>query len=213
MKGILVDELVKVYAEPNDQTLSITTIRKGDEIELGKVSKKKKQVWVEVKLTSGQTGYIGGDTKVFMVKKIQLLADGIQLFAEAVPESAVLKTYVKNTVITAIGIIKDDAEDDYRKGFLKVTDENGATGYIKAGEKVRVYQEATIEGGKKLMFTGGMFAFLAAAFYIFALTRGETNSNLSILTVAVLAFGLMQFIQGILQYNKARNKGNDRKKD
>ena len=211
MKGILVDELVKVYAEPNDQTLSITTIRKGDEIELGKVSKKNKQVWVEVKLTSGQTGYIGGDTKVFMVKKLQLLADGIELFAEPGLESDVLKTFNKNSVITAIGIFKDDAEEDYRKGFLKVIDENGTTGYIKADGKIRVDQESTVEGGKKLMFTGGMFAFLAAAFYIFALTRGETTSNLSILTVAVLAFGLMQFIQGILQYNKARKKGADQK--
>ncbi|EKD87852.1 MAG: hypothetical protein ACD_35C00171G0004 [uncultured bacterium] len=206
MRGILVEEVVKVYAEASDQTLSITSLRKGDEFELGKVSRKKKEVWVEVTLDSGQTGFISGETKIFVIKKVQFFADNIEAHEAPTNESAVIKTYPKKTIVTAVGYESDEA-----KGWVKIIDAEGQTGYVRGEAKIRVYQEASVANGKKQMFSGGMFAVLAAAFYIFSLNKGETTSNMSILIVAVFAFGLMQIVQGFLEYNKAKKKENQPK--
>lgn len=206
MRGILVEEVVKVYAEASDQTLSITSLKKGDEVELGKVSRKKKEVWVEVTLDSGQTGFISGETKIFVIKKVQFFADNIEAHEAPTNESAVIKTYPKKTIVTAVGYESDEA-----KGWVKIIDAEGQTGYVRGEAKIRVYQEASVANGKKQMFSGGMFAVLAAAFYIFSLNKGETTSNMSILIVAVFAFGLMQIVQGFLEYNKAKKKENQSK--
>jgi hypothetical protein len=206
MKGILVEDEVKVYGEPSDQTLSITSIKKGEEFELGRVSRKKKEVWVEVTLASGQTGYIPGDTKIFVIKKVQFFGDGIEAHEAPLPDSPVIKTYPKKSVVTAIGFEKDEA-----KGWVKIIDTDGVIGYVRGESKIRVYQEATKENGKKQMYSGGMFAILAAAFYLFSLNKGQTSSNMSILIVAVFAFGLMQLVQGILEFNKAKKKENETK--
>lgn len=207
MKGILVEEEIKVFAEPSDQTLSITSLKKGEEFELGKVSKKKKEVWVEVTLASGQTGYITGETKIFVIKKVQFFADNIEAHESPSLDSAVIKTYPKKTVVTAVGYEKDEA-----KGWVKIIDADGLTGYVRGEAKIRVYQEATKENGKKQMFSGGMFAILAAAFYIFSLNQGQTANNMSILIVAVFAFGLMQLVQGSLEFNKAKKKESETKR-
>lgn len=206
MRGILVEDEIKVFGEPSNQTLSITSLKKGDEFELGKVSRKKKEVWVEVTLASGQTGFISGETKIFVIKKVQFFADNIEAHEAPSAESAVIKTYPKKTVVTAVGY-----ESDEGKGWVKIIDQDGLTGYVKGESKIRVYQEATKENGKKQMLSGGMFAVLAAAFYIFSMSKEQTNSNMSILIVAVFAFGLMQLVQGFLEFNKAKKKENETK--
>ncbi len=206
MRGILVEEEIKVFAEPSDQTLSITSLKKGDEFELGKVSRKKKEVWVEVTLDSGQKGFITGETKIFVIKKVQFFADGIEAHETPAQESPVIKTYPKKTVVTAVGY-----ESDEGKGWVKIVDAEGLTGFVRGESKIRVYQEPSKENGKKQMFSGGIFAVLAAVFYFFSLGNAQSTSNMSILIVAVFAFGLMQLVQGILEFNKAKKKENEGK--
>lgn len=211
MRGILVDESVKVFSEPGDQAISLFTLQKGDQFELGKVTRKKREVWVEITTTSGQSGYIAGETRIFEIKKVQLLNPDAELHEDPSDESNVLKKFEKNSIVTAVGFEKDEG-----KGWVKVIDGDSVTGYIKGDSRIRVYQEATKAGGKKLMLTGGMFALLGIAFYIYSLNQVQTQtegatSNMSILTVAVVAFGLMQFVQGILQYYKAKKEETEKK--
>jgi hypothetical protein len=204
MKGILVEDEIKVFGEPNDQTLSIASIKKGEEFELGKVSRKKKDVWVEVTLGSGQTGFINGETKIFVIKKVQFFGDGIEAHEEPLYDSPVIKTYPKKSIVTAVGFEKDEG-----KGWVKIIDSEGITGYVRGESKIRVYQEASKENGKKQMYSGGMFAILAVAFYFFSFKNGQSTGNMAILIVAVFAFGLMQLIQGILEFKKAKKKENE----
>jgi uncharacterized protein YgiM (DUF1202 family) len=199
MKAILVDETVKVYTEPSDQNLSLATLRKGDEFELGKVTRKKGVVWVEITMSSGQKGYVLGTTHIFEFKTVQLLTDGVELREAANAESNLVKTFHKNDVITAVGVEKDDD-----KGWVKIIDRDGNNGYIKGGARIRYYQEPTKNGGKKLMITGGIFGLMGVAFYIFSLITSQVTGNMAILMVAVLAFGLLQFVQGLMEYNKAK---------
>lgn len=206
MRGILVDENVKVYSEPNEQNLSVTTLRKGDEFELGKVSKKKGEVWVEVTTAAGVKGFIAGGSKIFVIKKVQLLSDQEELHQGPSAESPVIKTYPKKTVVTAVGVEK---EGD--KGWVKTIDSDGIEGYIRGDTKIRLHQEPTKEGGRKMMLTGGMFALLAVAFYIYSLKQAQPESSMSLLMVAVFVFGLFQLVQGILEYVKATKPKDDQK--
>ncbi len=210
MRGILVDDTVKVYSEPGNQNISLLTLQKGDEFELGKVTKKNREVWVQITLPAGQSGYIAGETRIFEIKKVQLLNPDAEIREAPTNESSVLKKLEKNAIVTAIGFEKDD-----EKGWVKVIDSDEVVGFIKGDSRIRVYQEATKAGGKKLMLTGGMFALLGIAFYIYSLTQAQAQaegaSNMSILTVAVVAFGLMQFVQGILQYYKAKKTETEKK--
>lgn len=199
MKGIIVDESVKIYSEPSNQNISLATLKKGDEVELGKVSKKKREVWVAVTLSSGLTGYIPGETKIFVIKKVQLLKDQVELHEGADAESGIIKTYPKNTVLTAVGV-----EGESSKGWVKVIDAENVTGFISGEARIKLFEEATKAGGKKAMLTGGMFAILGAAFYIFSISQSANSSNMGFLIVAIVAFGLIQFVQGYIQYSKAK---------
>jgi uncharacterized protein YgiM (DUF1202 family) len=201
MKGILVDESAKIYSEPSDQTLSLTTLQKGDEFELGKVSRKKNDVWVEVILPSGVKGFIPGATHIFEVKKVQFLSKSNDMHKEPNADSEIIKNYPQNVAVTAIGVEKDDD-----KGWVKVIDEQGTVGYVKGDIRIRLVQEVTTTSGKKQILSGAMFIILATVFYFVSVSNSSANGSMSFLMVAVFTFGLFQLVQGILQYRKAKNQ-------
>ena len=70
MRATLGDESTLVYQEPVAEAISITTLRKGDEFEIGKVIRKKGETWVTVTLENGFTGYITGDTRIFSIQQV-----------------------------------------------------------------------------------------------------------------------------------------------
>ena len=71
MRASLGDDSARVWQEPNAESISMTSIQKGDEFEIGKVIRKKKEVWVTVTLDNGVTGYISGDTHIFAIQKVE----------------------------------------------------------------------------------------------------------------------------------------------
>ena len=143
MRGILVDENVRVYAEPNNQNLSITMLKKGDEFELGKVVQKKREVWVQITLPSEQTGYISGETRIFEVKRVQFLTDQVAMRDAASDDANLVKNYEKNAVVTAIGV-----ENTGAKGWVKIKDDDGNEGFIRGDARIKVYQEVSVAGSK-----------------------------------------------------------------
>lgn len=206
MKAVLTDESTRIFSEPNEQAITLTTLQKGIEVELGKVTKKKKEVWVEVTLLSGQIGYIPGDTKIFAIKKVQLLNNSVDMLDAPIADATVVKTYAKNAIFTAIGIEK---EDD--KGWVRVRDDSGLEGYIPGAAKIKVYQEPTKSGGKKLMITGGIFASLGIVIFVVSLFQVQSATDSPFLMIALLALGFMQVVQGYLQYRKASKTENEPK--
>ena len=201
MRGILVDENVRVYAEHNNQNLSITMLKKGDEFELGKVVRKKREVWVQITLPTEQTGYISGETGIFEVKRVQFLTDQVAMRDAASDDAILVKNYEKNAVVTAIGV-----ENTGAKGWVKIKDDDGNEGFIRGDARIKVYQEVSVAGSKKLMLTGGIFTIIGLAFLIVLLVRPQTSDNTSVLLVALLAFGVLQLGQGYLQYRKAKKE-------
>lgn len=202
MRAVLIDESTKVYPEPSDESISMATLQKGEEFELGKVIRKKREVWVTITLSSGQEGYISGNTKIFGFKKVQLLNTFEDMIDKPGEESAVVKSYPKNTILNAIGVEK--VGDD---SWVKVKDEDGVEGFIRGNAKIRVYQEPSKENAKKQMLTGALFAVAGLIFYFLnnaqTSTQSDSTANYSLLTMVLIALGAIQMIQGYTERQKA----------
>jgi hypothetical protein len=194
MKARLVDDSAKIYAEPQDQSLTIVTLNKDDEFEMGKVLRKKKDAWVEVILPSGQIGYLPGSTKIFTIKKIITQANNIEIHESADTESQVIKSLPKGSIVTAIAV-----EHNNEKPWIKIIDSEGTTGFVKGESKIRLYQEPTRNNARKQIITGGIFSIFAVVYYYFTAVIAKSSDNMEILIVVILAFGLIQLVQGIMQ--------------
>ena len=199
MRAIMTEESVRVYSEASEGAISIFSLRKGDEVETGKVIRKKKESWVEVTLDGGQTGYISGQTRIFVVRKIELMTE-TELFETASEGATLVKALPKGTIVSAIGVAKED-----KNTWYLVREENGGQGYVNGRSKYKVYQEATTGGGKKLIITGGVFAVMGLVFLFVSMSQQSTSSSL-FLIVGLIGLGLVQVVQGVLQYRKAKNK-------
>ena len=199
MRAIMIEESVRVYSEAKEGAISIFSLRKGDEVETGKVIRKKKESWVEVTLDSGQTGFISGQTRIFVVRKIELMTETELLDAPS-EKANLIKAMPKGTVVSAIGVEKED-----KNVWYLVREENGGQGYVNGRSKYKVYQEATIGGGRKLMITGGVFAVMGLVFLVVSMGQQSTSSSL-FLIIGLIGLGLVQVVQGVLQYRKAKSK-------
>lgn len=199
MKAIMVEDLVRVTSEPAAEAISIFSLKKGDIVETGKVIRKKKESWVEVTLTGGQKGYISGNTRIFVVRQVEISSE-TELVAEPVENPAVLKTLPKGSVVMAMGVEKNDAGSWY-----KIHDADGTEGYITSRAKYRVYQEPTVSGGTRLMITGAIFAVMGIVFLVTSFQQANTSSTM-FLTIGLIGLGIVQLVQGLLQWRKAKAK-------
>jgi hypothetical protein len=201
MKAILTDENTRVLGEPTDEGLSIASVRTGEEMELGKVIRKRKEAWVEITLASGAKGYISGHTRIFVIKKVQLLSESAEMVESTAEGAAVLRTFAKKDIFEAIGVEKVEGLD-----WVHVRDTAGKTGYMRQNVKIKVYQEPTRAAGKKMMITGGIFALLGVVIFVGSLFQVSPAGDTSFLMIGLLALGGFQVIQGYVQYRQAVKK-------
>lgn len=206
MKAILMDDQVQVYDSMEEQTISIATLHKGDEMELGKVSQKKKKTWVEVKFPDGRSGYIAGDSKIFAVRKITVSEPSIDLKQTPEESGKVLKTYVKGTPLTVYGVEKPEDGSTW----FKVRDEAKIEGFVPASSKMRVIPESTKSSATRNIVTGFIFAAVGV-FLTISNYQSETSQNMIWISYAVIFFGLLQLGQGVAEYLRA-TRGEEKKK-
>jgi hypothetical protein len=201
MKAILMDEDALVYANTEENSISITTLHKGVEMELGKVTQKKKKTWVEITLPGDQKGYIAGDTKIFSVRKASVAENSVDMLKTPEKGGALLETLVKGTTITVFGV-ETSGED---KWFM-VRDENNKEGFIPSTAKLRVVQEATRPSATRNIITGFIFTAIGIFLVLSNHSTGNTNSMVWV-SYAVIFFGLLQLGQGVVEYLKAKKQG------
>lgn len=202
MRASLGDETAPVWQQPEPESISFTSIRKGDEFEIGKVIRKKKDTWVTITLDNGVTGYIAGDTHIFSIQDVEAIANDLEIHETASDESPVLTIIPKKTVFTVRGAEKVDEETWYR-----VDDKEGVKGYLKAGPRLRARPQVTLDGARKLMITGGIFTVVGLILYfIFPAPAGTADNGMNFITLAVILLGLFQVFQGYMQYRQVKNK-------
>ena len=210
MRASLGDESAAVWQETSPDSISVATIHKGEEFEIGKIIRKKKDAWVNVTLDNGVTGFISGNTHIFQVQQVEAIGNDLDLHQAADSESLLLKVIPKKTLFTIHGIEKVGDTTWYR-----VEDAEGSQGFILAGPRLRVRPQVTISSARRMMITGAIFAAAGIAlFFIFPAnatdaTGGGINTFNNVITLAVVLLGLFQVVQGYMQYRQVkRNEQN-----
>jgi uncharacterized protein YgiM (DUF1202 family) len=195
MKAIMMDEEIPVYSSIDDTSISIRTLHKGEEVELGKVTQKKRKTWVEVNLPGDQKGYISGDTKIFAIRKATVMNAAVDVKESANDDARVIKTLVKGSTVTVTGVEKPEGGTDW----FKVHDEANIEGYVPTSTKLRVVPELSQSNAVRNLVTGTIFAAIGVFFTLSNNSTGTTN-NMVWISYAVIFFGLLQFVQGGYEY-------------
>ena len=208
MRATLSDESAPVLQEPSPESISITSLKKGEEFELGKVTRKKKEAWVAVTLQNGATGFINGSTRIFQVQKVEAIGNPIEVHEAPDDDSPILKTIPKKTPFTLCGFEKVEIEDsgDAEEGKEGEEAPKVKKGYFRAGPKLRAVAEYTAASARKLMITGGIFTAIGivAYFVINATAANDGSGNSSFLALALMLLGLFQLGQGYMQWRKVK---------
>ena len=194
MKAILTDEQTLVYGSMEDQSISITTIHKGEEMNLGKVNRKKGKVWVEITLPGNQKGYITGETKIFTIRKAQLAANSVDMVDAPSKTANVIKTLTRGTQVTVAMVEKTEEGT-----WFKVRDESNVEGYVPTSTKFRVMPEYTRSSAMRNILTGLVFVVIGVALTMMN-SSATQGSSMIYVSYAVVFFGLLQLGQGVIEY-------------
>lgn len=202
MRASLGDESARVWQEPNSESISLTSIHKGEEFEIGKVIRKKKEVWVTITLDNGVTGFISGDTHIFAIQQVEAVGNDLELYQQPDDSSPVLATITKKTLFTVRGVETVNEESWYR-----AETEEGVQGYIKSGSRLRAKPQVTKESARKMMITGALFAVGGAVLYfLFPSNPEAAGGNTSFISLGLILLGLFQVFQGFAQYRQQSKK-------
>lgn len=201
MKAVITDEEVRVFSSMEENNLSIATLHKGDVVELGKVTRKKDKTWVEANLPGDQKGYIAGETKIFTIKKAQLISNSVDLHEAPDETSPVLKTYTKGAILTVSGVETLEAGN-----WFKIEEEPDIVGYIPTKpSKLRVVVEPSRSSAIRNFITGVVFAGIGLVLTLMNSNASQQNSMIYV-SYAVIFFGLLQMGQGVFEYVKVMRK-------
>ena len=202
MRASLGDESARVWQEPNSESISLTSIHKGEEFEIGKVIRKKKEVWVTITLDNGVTGFISGDTHIFAIQQVEAVGNDLELYQQPDDSSPVLATITKKTLFTVRGVETVNEESWYRAETGE-----GVQGYIKSGSRLRAKPQVTKESARKMMITGALFAVGGAVLYfLFPSNPEAAGGNTSFISLGLILLGLFQVFQGFAQYRQQSKK-------
>jgi uncharacterized protein YgiM (DUF1202 family) len=202
MKAILIDDEIHVYATTEEDSISVAVLKKGAEVELGKVTQRKKKTWVEISLPGDQKGYIAGDTKIFAIRKTTVATPSVDIKKAPSEEAETIKTLVKGSSLTVYGV---EGTEETGKWF-KVRDEDNIEGYVPTPTKLRVLPEVSKTSAIRNIVTGFIFAGIGA-FLVF--TDANSASNMQWIAYAVIFFGVLQLGQGVAEFirvNRDKNK-------
>ena len=206
MKAVLTDEQVLVYSSTENQSISIATIHKGEVMDLGKVIRKKGKVWVEIALLGNQKGYISGETKIFSIRKGQVITNSADLVETPVKSAVVIKTLQRGAILTISGVEKTE-----EGSWFKAMDNSGVNGYIATSVKLKMVPEYSRSSAIKNMITGLVFIVIGVGLTVLNLQSQQANGMIY-LSYAVIFFGLLQGGQGLIEFLKAQKATTQLKK-
>lgn len=197
MRAVTTDEKTPVYAQMEEQSITIATLEKGQEFDLGRVVKRKNVVWVEVKLDSGSSGYINGNAKIFAIKKVELLLDNVNIYAEPSSTSEVIKTINRGEIFETLRVEKQGEEH-----WVRVRDLKGNEGYIAGNTRIRIIPANSKLGARKTILFG--LGLIAVGAVLTAISNMNNNQATTYyLSLGFLLFGFLQLMQGGMQYYQA----------
>ena len=194
MKAIILDPQVKVYSSIDSNTISIATLGKGSEIEIGPAKKKAGKLWVPVIMSTGQKAYIPGETKMHIIREGAVMDAIVDLHSEPSAESPVKLQLKRNGRLSILEVITLEGHP-----WVRVRDSSGMEGYISGETRVRLTPQKSKANGRRNMITGGMW-LVAGAIFTFSNNPATSTSGLDLIGIGALVFGLIIFISGLVQF-------------
>jgi hypothetical protein len=194
MKARIVEPQVKVFSEPDVNSLSISSLSAGDEVDYSGMRWKAWKSWAMVTLANGQKGYLPAETKIFFIKQAVLLQNDIQVYSEPTKLSLIKQTLQKKNRFYITKIIDKDT-----KSWVKIRDLSGNEGYIDGHTRIRVMTEVTRATGSRNMLSGGMWCLAGIVVSGFPFSAPSAGGVL-IVTWGALLYGSVKFLLGLYQY-------------
>jgi hypothetical protein len=194
MKGRILDPQVKVYSSMDDNTVSMATLKEGNEVEFGGVKRKAGRFWRSVSLDNGQQGYIAAEAGIYPIRKGALMQDKVEVHSEGSADSPVTQQLAGNVKILILQVIKGEGD-----GWVRIRDENGNEGYISGSTRIKLIQEKTKAMGRKNVVTGLMW-LIAGLVIAFSGSSAFSGGSFSLLGYAAIAFGVIMLVIGARQY-------------
>jgi hypothetical protein len=198
MRAILTDESTQVFSSPEEQTISVATLHKDEEFEIGKVVRKKRLAWVEVTLDSGLHGFISGDAHIFGLRKVQLVESSAEMRTEPSSTSGLIKTLSKGDPFFTLRVEKTE-----EGGWVRVRDLSDTEGYISGKTKIRVMQATTRADARKTLILGAIMTVVGIVFGAVSYLAKETSNTTYYLAIGFIVFGALQLMQGYIQRRQA----------
>jgi len=201
MKARIIEQPVMVYSQPDINSISITQVPVGNEVEIGAAKKKDGKTWINVTLPNGQRGYMAGDTKIYQIKLATLVQANTNVYSMPSAMSAALNPMKKNTRFYLLDNVKQ-GEDNW----VKIRNMTGGEGYIDGKTKIRVIAEAakaTRASASRNMVFGALWCI--GGILVTAITYSAASSGGGTYFVAwgAILFGGLQFLQGLVQFLSA----------
>jgi hypothetical protein len=200
MKIKMLQDNVPVYAQVDTESISMRTLQNGEMVEVGKVKKARGKQWVEIIFPDGSHGFIPGETRSFSLIQATINQKKASLYGTAArgPVVAELK---KGTLVQFLDTVNANGET-----WIYIQDAAGHTGYIEGNTKIIRKEKVTKQTGITNMLVGGAFFVVGLIVTIGSYSSASSGGGTYYLCWGAIIFGLIQFIQGLIQFLTAPDK-------
>lgn len=190
MKIKILQDNALFYPQPDESSGPVRTINRGDVGELGSIKKVSGKQWVELTMADGSRGFVPGGTRIFALIQAQLNRK-TPLYGMA-DKSMVKMELPRRTLVKFLDMVEQGGQE-----WIYVQDPSGNQGYIESTASITRREPVTKKTGKTNMLVGGGFFVVGL---IVTLGSLFSASEYTYLCWGAIIFGLIQFVQGLIQY-------------
>ncbi len=198
MKIKILQENVPVYTQVDSESAPTRMLQVGDFAEVGKQVSKRGKKWVEITMTDGTKGFIPADTRSFALLQATINQPKASLYGTAA-RGPVVKELKRGTVIQFQDVVQQNNET-----WIYVQDASGQMGYLEGSTKIMRKDKVTKKTGINNMLVGGAFFVVGLIVTIGSYSAATSGGGTYYLCWGAIIFGLIQFIQGFIQYLTAK---------
>jgi len=196
MKIKILQDSASLYPQPDLNSGLARTLNRGEVAELGVVKKVDGKQWVEVTLLDGTRGFIPGETRIFSLIQATLNRK-TPLYAMA-DKSTVKMELPRRTQVNFLDLVDQGGQQ-----WIYVQDPAGNQGYIEGSASITRKTVITRKTGINNMLVGGAFFLVGLIVTIVSYSSASSGGNYYLCWGAII-FGLIQFIQGLIQFLTAK---------
>ena len=196
MKFKILQETAPLFTQPDANAGPARMLYLGDMGELGKVRKSGGKQWVEVIMLDGSQGFLPGETRIFSMLRASLNKK-TPLYGVA-DKGMVKMELPRRTMVTFLDLVEQNGQQ-----WIYVQDDSGNQGYIEGNTTITRRDPVTKKTGLNNMLVGGGF-FVAGLVFTIATYSAASGGGTYYLCWGAIIFGLIQFIQGLIQYLTAK---------